>query len=555
MRCTPANAAASDRGSPRSARTTLVDAGDARASADAGHRAHVDTAVDRARARPRRRAHRSHRSRAPSRRQSLADTVTCVRVPRPGPGIGHELTVPQELACALRILAREGWRENLSGHITWADRRRRHVVQPVGHLVGRGAGLRHPAPRRRRRDRRRASGTSRPPSSCTPSCTAPAPTRRSSCTTIPYYATLLAAMGEMPRMVHQNSCIFDGELAFVDEYGGVDDADAGQVARGAGRRRERDPARAPRRDRDRRDDRRGVLQGGHVRAHVPLHLRHPRGRPRRPTRSPPSTRAELKAAAAAEHAARLLGRRGAPAARATNPRSHEARRDPRPGRGRTGDEAGGRSRMNMSLDDLASNEAFGGGKGRREQITWLPEPEPRERVVHRHLGRRPRRRAARRVHRPLPEEVRRRGAARRRHRRRRRGVDVAGPGAPERRVQRGRRPAVDASTASSRRASTRCAAARGTSTRASPTWTSTACRRRCASRRSCPASSVSGSRCGPTTTSSRSPRCARTTTGTSTRGAARIPIASSRTRSRSCAIPRSRRDEIRAQRGSAASRR
>jgi len=30
------------------------------------------------------------------------------RLPRPGPGIGHDLTVRQELACALRILAREG---------------------------------------------------------------------------------------------------------------------------------------------------------------------------------------------------------------------------------------------------------------------------------------------------------------------------------------------------------------------------------------------------------------------------------------------------------------
>ncbi len=34
----------------------------------------------------------------------------------------------------------------------------------------------------------------------------------------------------------------------------------------------------------------------------------------------------------------------------------------------------------LSLDDLASNEHFGGGKGRRETITWLPEPEPRERA-------------------------------------------------------------------------------------------------------------------------------------------------------------------------------
>jgi ribulose-5-phosphate 4-epimerase/fuculose-1-phosphate aldolase len=44
----------------------------------------------------------------------------------------------------------------------------------------------------------------------------------------PYYATLLAAMGERPRIVHQNSCIFDGELAFVGEYGGADDVDAGK---------------------------------------------------------------------------------------------------------------------------------------------------------------------------------------------------------------------------------------------------------------------------------------------------------------------------------------
>ena len=44
----------------------------------------------------------------------------------------------------------------------------------------------------------------------------------------PYYATLLATMREMPRMVHQNSCIFDGELAFVDEYAGVDDAQQGK---------------------------------------------------------------------------------------------------------------------------------------------------------------------------------------------------------------------------------------------------------------------------------------------------------------------------------------
>jgi len=44
----------------------------------------------------------------------------------------------------------------------------------------------------------------------------------------PYYATLLSAMNALPVMVHQNSCIFDGELTLVNEYAGVDDAEHGK---------------------------------------------------------------------------------------------------------------------------------------------------------------------------------------------------------------------------------------------------------------------------------------------------------------------------------------
>jgi ribulose-5-phosphate 4-epimerase/fuculose-1-phosphate aldolase len=44
----------------------------------------------------------------------------------------------------------------------------------------------------------------------------------------PYYATLLAAMGQRPRILHQNACIFEGELAFVDEYGGIENANDGK---------------------------------------------------------------------------------------------------------------------------------------------------------------------------------------------------------------------------------------------------------------------------------------------------------------------------------------
>ncbi len=36
--------------------------------------------------------------------------------------------------------------------------------------------------------------------------------------------------------------------------------------------------------------------------------------------------------------------------------------------------------MSLSLEDLAASEAFGGSKGRRAAVTFLPEPEPRERI-------------------------------------------------------------------------------------------------------------------------------------------------------------------------------
>jgi ribulose-5-phosphate 4-epimerase/fuculose-1-phosphate aldolase len=40
--------------------------------------------------------------------------------------------------------------------------------------------------------------------------------------------TLLAGLGVTPPFIHQHSCIFDGNLAFVDEYAGfVSNADAG----------------------------------------------------------------------------------------------------------------------------------------------------------------------------------------------------------------------------------------------------------------------------------------------------------------------------------------
>ena len=150
-----------------------------------------------------------------------------MRLPRPGPGIGPELTIQQELACALRILAHEGWRENLSGHITWAT--------PDGGMWCNPWGIWW--------DEVRASDVLRLDADgaivegkwdVTPAVFLHTELHRerADATVVvhnhPYYATLLSAIPELPRIVHQNSCIFDDELTIVDEYSGVDDAEQGK---------------------------------------------------------------------------------------------------------------------------------------------------------------------------------------------------------------------------------------------------------------------------------------------------------------------------------------
>jgi ribulose-5-phosphate 4-epimerase/fuculose-1-phosphate aldolase len=143
---------------------------------------------------------------------------------RPVKGIGRGLTVQQELACALRILAHAGWQENLSGHITWVQEGTTNLwCNPWGiwweetqardiALVAEGGGVLeglwdvtgavfiHTELHRARPDAKVVVHGH------------------------PYYATVLAGMGLAPEIIHQNSCIFDGDIAFVDEYGGVVDS-------------------------------------------------------------------------------------------------------------------------------------------------------------------------------------------------------------------------------------------------------------------------------------------------------------------------------------------
>jgi ribulose-5-phosphate 4-epimerase/fuculose-1-phosphate aldolase len=160
--------------------------------------------------------------------------TSTMREPRPGPGVGRELTVPQQLACALRVLAHEGWRENLSGHITWVNADGSMWVNPWGVWW----------------DEVRASHIVRvdPRGEVVEGSWDVTPAvflhtklhhHRPDATVVvhnhPYYATLLAAMRETPRMVHQNSCIFDGELTLVNEYGSIEQAaDGAWLAREVG---------------------------------------------------------------------------------------------------------------------------------------------------------------------------------------------------------------------------------------------------------------------------------------------------------------------------------
>jgi ribulose-5-phosphate 4-epimerase/fuculose-1-phosphate aldolase len=138
----------------------------------------------------------------------------------PGPGI--DLTPAQALAVALRHLDDVGWCENLTGHITssvgdhilvnpWGLWWREVTAGDVLTLDGDGgvvAGTLDVTPAvhihtelHRRRPDAGVVIHNHPP-----------------------YASALAAVGELPELVHQNSSILAGELVLVSEYDGEVDS-------------------------------------------------------------------------------------------------------------------------------------------------------------------------------------------------------------------------------------------------------------------------------------------------------------------------------------------
>ena len=159
--------------------------------------------------------------------RSDPSTFRAMAWPRAVPGVGIDLADRQRFAIVHRILAAEGWQENLSGHITWDrgdgtlwctawgrwwEEMRASDVMTVGAdgQVLEGPWDVSPAVRIHTELHR----------------------ARPDATVVvhghPYAATVLACLGVTPVISHQNSCIFDGELVTVDEYAGtVEDESAG----------------------------------------------------------------------------------------------------------------------------------------------------------------------------------------------------------------------------------------------------------------------------------------------------------------------------------------
>jgi ribulose-5-phosphate 4-epimerase/fuculose-1-phosphate aldolase len=132
-----------------------------------------------------------------------------------------ELTQVQKLACAFRILARGGFGENIAGHITMRDPAGDGLwINPWGLwweeiTASDLCRVDH--------DGRVLEGRW----DVTPAfhIHTELHRRRGADATVvihnhPYHVTVLAALGLVPEMVHQTTAMFDGDIAFVEEYTG-----------------------------------------------------------------------------------------------------------------------------------------------------------------------------------------------------------------------------------------------------------------------------------------------------------------------------------------------
>ena len=135
----------------------------------------------------------------------------------------------ERLACAFRILASDGFCENLAGHITMLDRDDdTMLVNPWGLWWGEVTAS----------DicRIAADGTViegkwdvTPAIHIHTQLHLAHSQHRVIVHNHPYWTTVLAALGSLPEIFHQTGCMFDNDMVFVDEYRGeISDVGAGQ---------------------------------------------------------------------------------------------------------------------------------------------------------------------------------------------------------------------------------------------------------------------------------------------------------------------------------------
>ena len=143
-----------------------------------------------------------------------------VWAPSVTPPIGAELTDEQKLACAFRILARDGFSENIAGHITWQrPGERSMLVNPWGlwwreisasDVCSVDEGGRVVA----------GKWDVTPAIHIHTELHRARPDARVVIHNHPYHVCVLAAMGVLPDLVHQTASMFLDDLRLVDEYDG-----------------------------------------------------------------------------------------------------------------------------------------------------------------------------------------------------------------------------------------------------------------------------------------------------------------------------------------------
>ncbi|MFT5204335.1 MAG: ribulose-5-phosphate 4-epimerase/fuculose-1-phosphate aldolase [Candidatus Aldehydirespiratoraceae bacterium] len=148
--------------------------------------------------------------------------------PSINPGIGRDLSDEQKLAIAFRWLAREGFAENLAGHITWQRAGTDSMlINPWG-LWWREVAAGDICEVDTNGQVLRGKWDVTPAVHIHTELHRVRPDARVVIHNHPYHVCVLAAIGALPDLLNQTASMFDGDLGLVEEYTGeIDSAELG----------------------------------------------------------------------------------------------------------------------------------------------------------------------------------------------------------------------------------------------------------------------------------------------------------------------------------------